>query len=199
MPNWCHDTLTVTGADPEAVHRFIEAVKPKEADLRIEWENWPAYDQSNRPEFEAYLKEVRETVPLTFASLVPETWDREVKDADAMFPGWYQWRCDNWGTKWDANFEGVHGAMVLSEEADLNVGISTVETVNTVVYRFLTAWAPPYPWVQAAAKQFSTLHFVLQWAEPGNDIAGRLSCCGEACNEEDLEVAQVLAPEEYWF
>jgi hypothetical protein len=42
--------------------------------------------------------------------------------------GWYAWRCDNWGTKWD-----IYEAHCDRMDA------------NTLVLAFFTAWSPPFP------------------------------------------------------
>ena len=44
-------------------------------------------------------------------------------------PNWYDWNCENWGTKWDAR------------RVDL-----INETANTVDIQFDTAWSPPLEW-----------------------------------------------------
>ena len=42
--------------------------------------------------------------------------------------GWYEWRLDNWGTKWD-----IYDANCTRMDA------------NTLVLSFLSAWSPPIP------------------------------------------------------
>ena len=47
-------------------------------------------------------------------------------DSDEGMPGWYMWRVNNWGTKWDIQ---LHDDQWIDE--------------NTVVLHFDTAWSPP--------------------------------------------------------
>ena len=49
---------------------------------------------------------------------------------------WYDWSCDNWGTKWPA--------------CDAEI---TAETDTEIHYRFLTAWDAPRPIVDALRKK----------------------------------------------
>ena len=50
------------------------------------------------------------------------------------YDNWYDWRCDNWGTKWDVNeFYGVD-RQYLTEQ---NEGESTIS------FGFSSAWSPP--------------------------------------------------------
>jgi hypothetical protein len=51
---------------------------------------------------------------------------------------WYDWSCDNWGTKWPA--------------CDAEI---TEETDTEIHYRFLTAWDAPRPIVDALRKKMS--------------------------------------------
>ncbi len=56
--------------------------------------------------------------------LIPEPRD----DAGEPTSGWYDWRLDNWGTKWD-----IYDANCTRMDA------------NTLVLSFLSAWSPPIP------------------------------------------------------
>lgn len=51
-------------------------------------------------------------------------------------PNWYDWSCDNWGTKWDA-------ACIDQYQY----------TENTVGFSFDTAWSPPIPIYEELTKQ----------------------------------------------
>ena len=56
--------------------------------------------------------------------LIPEPRDDEGEPTS----GWYDWRIENWGTKWD-----VYNATCDRMDA------------NTLVLNFYTAWSPPIP------------------------------------------------------
>lgn len=64
---------------------------------------------------------------------------------------WYDWRIENWGTKWDAYDR-------TSEETDNgNTGTGT--------YTFNTAWAPPIPVIRRLAAIFPDITFKWKWAD----------------------------------
>jgi hypothetical protein len=91
MPNWCSNTLTVESDNIEQLNDFKEkAIHYKEDDTEKQWPS------------------------LTFNKLVP--CPEELLNEAAFGAGanredlvtkygasdWYQWRVENWGTKWDA-------------------------------------------------------------------------------------------------
>lgn len=77
MPNWCHNTLTVSGEAAELA-RFIEAARPNERSLRRIWEEWSEWD-GERPPFERYFADVQAAQPLSFDSLVPQPPAEELR------------------------------------------------------------------------------------------------------------------------
>lgn len=51
---------------------------------------------------------------------------------------WYEWNCENWGTKWDAGQDGLK-----------------IEILKDVIHIFcITAWSPPKKWAQKIHKDF---------------------------------------------
>jgi hypothetical protein len=68
----------------------------------------------------------------------------------------YNWRVENWGTKWDA-----HPEMIELERGH-----------RELIYGFHTAWAPPLPVVAELSRAFQDLVIGLAWDEPGMDFGG---------------------------
>jgi hypothetical protein len=77
---------------------------------------------------------------------------------------WYQWRIDNWGTKWD----------VATEDSEGNVTGDAPYHGDTVryEYEFDTAWGPPIELFENIAKDFPGIQFNLAYYEPGMCFAG---------------------------
>jgi hypothetical protein len=174
MPNWCHNTLDVTGLE-EDLARFVEHAKLKDGGEEVQ--------------------------PLTFTADAPEP-EYGNSDDDGLFPDWYSWRVANWGTKWDASFGG--GAWGVGEEGmDLEKSIEAQgvqKAKMAAVYKFDTAWSPPYAWLKTAAEKWPALTFVLRFGEVGGGFAGQLTYVnGKQTEELELAVEDVLAPEEMWF
>lgn len=118
--------------------------------------------------------------------------------------GWYTWRLSAWGTKWDASFskDGVMfavGAEGMDPEITQKARGATI-TPTVAIYKFDTPWSPPSPVIETASDKFPELEFTLQFAEIGNGYAGREKyVAGLLIESEELEVEDVLAPEEMWF
>lgn len=257
MPNWCHNTLTVSG-EAEELQRFIEAARPNEASLRRAWKAWEKWD-GPRPTFKAYVADVMERQPLSFESLCPQPSDEELRKLERYqictmcggdgqlakteeaqlakggrwydwmgeewkhrepgdrscnvchgsgqervgLEGWYEWRLAHWGTKWDASFGEPFLGLSAGDEADVDVSVESKRatiTPTVAIYKFDTAWSPPVPVIEAASEQHPELEFTLRFGEPGNDFAGEVRfLAGLTLEEQELEVTDVLAPEEMWF
>jgi len=194
--------LTVTG-DESSLQAFVEMARIRDDVLRMLWEErlMPKADDN----FEEFAKDARENQPLSFTSFVPEP-EFTGEEVNGLFgmptPDWHAWRTKNWGTKWDASFDGPAGAIVL-ENADV---LTSVESQGATItkyaafYKFDTAWSPPVPFVHTTSAQFPTLEFTLRYAEVGNGYAGQgIYKAGAIVEEIELEVEDVLAPEERWF
>lgn len=78
----------------------------------------------------------------------PERYIRQVDDHvekidDRPWFNWYDWHCDNWGTKWNAS-EAI-------------IGEDYIE--------FETAWSTPVPIFKALSEHFSDVQFTLDYAD----------------------------------
>ena len=88
--------------------------------------------------------------PFTFEKINPTPSEDQTPDEykESPIPSWYNWRCINWGTKWDAYEIDVdsHGR-------------------DEVYFNFLTAWSPPVPVLLTLSKKFKSLEFRLDFAD----------------------------------
>ncbi len=88
-----------------------------------------------------FLEKIKgEDTVLDFGKIIPETDEvkESIDDNGAMrrgTPFWYNWRVENWGTKWNAY------------DVD-EVGRSD-GPYPSVKFKFDTAWAPPLPIIEA--------------------------------------------------
>jgi hypothetical protein len=80
----------------------------------------------------------------------------------------YNWRIDNWGTKW--NVSGVE------------CGVSEYD--GGVHYSFETAWAPPVEVVGRLSEMFPELTVALAYDEPGMGFGGFIVFRGGSRDEE---------------
>lgn len=82
--------------------------------------------------------------PLSFETIAPTP-------QELLKSGWYEWRIEHWGTKWDAEFE------------DIGEPLRVRRTRAT--YVFLTAWGPPVEWLRRASEAYPELVFRLDYAD----------------------------------
>jgi hypothetical protein len=124
----------------------------------------------------------------------------------ALPPGhggsWHRWRIERWGTKWDATFDGP-GAAVGHADADVGASVEAqgiTATPEVAIYKFDTAWSPPIPFAVRASELFAALELTLRFGEPGGGFAGQTrAVAGLLIEDEELDLDDVLAPEEMWF
>jgi hypothetical protein len=69
-------------------------------------------------------------------------------------PNWYDWRNNNWGTKWD-----VEATLIFEEQGRLE-------------YAFLSANSPPTEWLEKVAKDYLGLDFCLNYEEENVGFMG---------------------------
>jgi len=98
---------------------------------------------------------------IDFNNFIPEPKDimerPDIKDANGfLVPAWYNWRCENWGTKWNA---GSHW-----------------KNDNTLIVR--TAWAPPAPILGKIEESFPDMTIDMEMYIEYDD-------CSYACHYEN--------------
>jgi len=115
--------------------------------------------------------------PLAFNALVPVP--KNILKQGYSEAG-YRWQNANWGTKWEPD----------------DISVSVLET--TAIYEFDTPWTPPIQWLQAVAKIFPDLTFVLKYSELGMHIEGEVKVANgeQVCHIHEGD-AMVLKPQ-YW-
>lgn len=83
------------------------------------------------------------------------------------YPTWYEWACNNWGTKWNAG------------GYDQNTDYSNVEKLW-----FQTAWSAPHPILQKLSEQYPDIKFTHEWADEDLGVnCGRREYFGGECVE----------------
>jgi hypothetical protein len=102
----------------------------------------------------------RETANVfNFANIIEEPdWDKTPNEnggSDEHDDRWYNWRLDNWGTKWN------------SYDCDL-----VEEDSDRLEYVFFTAWSPPCPVIDALRNKFPELYISAFYDEPAMELAG---------------------------
>jgi hypothetical protein len=76
--------------------------------------------------------------------------------------GWYHWRLENWGTKWDLEQGLDYGETRLIDQSD-----------TTFEMDYSTAWGPNRIFWLTVSKQFPSLVIDLRYVEESMDFMGR--------------------------
>jgi len=103
-------------------------------------------------ELAAFVDRVRtDEQPLSFETIAPTP-------ADLLKEGWYEWRIEHWGTKWDAEFEDVTEPLRVRR--------------TRATYVFLTVFGPSVAWIDRASEAFPALIFRLDYAAVDGSFSG---------------------------
>lgn len=137
MPNWSYNVLTVHG-EREALRELKHAV----------WELEPEAGEKRAPlDFERHLP------------MPPELAEDEGDIENGVFPEWREWRCEHWGTKWNACYATLSGTL----------------TSGVLRYRFHTAWTPTVAWLDFVAEAHPELRFELSYVEEMGHFRGSMT------------------------
>jgi hypothetical protein len=183
MPNWCNNTLYVSG-DKKEIKKFKRFVSDKKTNSDLSFNkilpvpkilmrysksygDFPDKKSYNKllKEYYVSLKKYKEKLkenPEDTSLYKPaKPLNQEIHDSLIEKHGasnWYDWNIKFWGTKWDIDGEGC-----LTSEMD-----------NELVYQFSTAWSPCEPIVHILSNKFPELNFNFFYDEGGAGFAGHL-------------------------
>jgi len=187
MPNWCSNTLNVTGPR-EAVEAFISAARgPGATYNEFHGEEWEAFEDTRKKVLASNIPEPGPVQDLSFHALYPVPEDvrrfgyddgqatrlRASMDdsvvgiyGNGANCGGYGWETNHWGVKWGASDVNL---TTQSAQSGHNIGGATMAT-----YEFETPWGPPDGLLYKVSKDFPGITFSLQFLEPGMGFEGRM-------------------------
>ena len=176
MPNWCWNHLEVSG-DEIQLREFVEKslVSPEKNEIH------------DRTEFSFNgTHPMPEDLNITCGTQTQEEKEQAMlNEAKYGYPDWYQWKCAEWGTKWDACEPNI----------DHN-------DINYFCVSFESAWSPPIAWIDNIMQDFPDLCFTLEYEEPGMCFGGRLSAQYEVMwddNNWDIDQASDCCEAEVYY
>ena len=162
MPNWFYFSLNVSGKK-EDVQAFVENVKGKEG-----------------TEFEGREFDFNHFIPQ------PEGLYDE-KSEDNIFPNWYNWNIENWGTKWNASIDDT---MVMSDKDGFPYEYQ---------YNMRTAWADPRPVIFKMIEMYPQLDFNISGEEESNSYGIYVSSSEDVYLEEEPTLIDEMNDKEvFW-
>ena len=152
MPNWCDNQISITG--PNSVIDKIEKIVKEESNNA---ENGLLQFFHPMP---AELKDTTAPAPDKTAK------DKKIAKARKLEFGadsWYDWRVNNWGTKWElCEFYGV----------DRQYHSEQSEGESTISFGFSSAWAPPIGAYEKFLENNSNCFIRAYYYEGGCDFMG---------------------------
>ena len=144
MPNWCSNSLVIEGnaADIAKFREWLndapltlQKVLPMPSELEGTTSPTPKGEEEN-------------------AKLLAEKYGAS---------NWYDWRVNNWGTKWDVEMN--------EDDCDSDG--------SRIVFWFDSAWSPPIKVIVALGNLFPNLTLTLNYREDGCAFAGTLKVSGD--------------------
>ena len=157
MPNHCHNRVTVYSANTDDVAKIKQMFEDENCFTQI----IPEPDWSNTPLMTSDLKrfgndrgkvgELPQYIEDPFKRLV-------FKSTGHADDRWYDWRVQNWDTKWDAYDVEQHD----------------FDDPDQYEVTFNTAWCPPDAICHALREKYPDLSVSWFYDEPGCEIAGYL-------------------------
>jgi len=175
MPNWCYNKLIVSTKDPDNKDFSVEDVK-----YAVNPSGRKKPENEAERIMEALDTDFKNSPVLSFETILP------TPEEDLSDDGWYDWRIENWGTKWDVDepvlFEGDAAQNTMGEIALPD---------ECLVYLFNTAWSPPIEWVQELSRKFRDAVFHLVYVDEMDNFSGvNIIYSGmifDVSSEKDLE------------
>lgn len=162
MPNYCYNTLTVSG-DEDMINKFDDQFATGGIDLDVDirqrltkaemnainLKDYLIYQIENQEDDYSFkgLKSIRPLDSYSFSAFIPP-------NLSTFQRGWYDWRVEQWGTKWDAAID------------------TGVEINGDLSYQFDTAWSPPIPVINQMIQSYPELSFRFVYVEEGPSYAG---------------------------
>jgi len=165
MPNHCHNRVTFysSGNDTDESRKQIEDIRAIFDEESIFTQIIPEPDWLNTPLMSKDVKEYSFSEPRGKVGELPVMTKTEY-GMSSRFPStghiddrWYDWRVQNWDTKWDA----------------YDVEFVDVDPDQFEV-TFDTAWSPPEAICNALREQYPDLAISWFYDEPGCELAGYL-------------------------
>jgi hypothetical protein len=165
MPNHCHNRVTIYGSgnDTEETREQIAKLKEIFEGESIftqiipepDWLNTPLMS-SDMPKYDwdkpkGKVGELPQYVDTGFGKMLRFTSTNKQDDR------WYDWRLQNWDTKWDA-----YDVAITDDDPD------------QLEVEFDTAWSPPEAICTELREQYPDLSISWFYDEPGCEIAGYL-------------------------
>ena len=168
MPNYCNNNIVITG--PNSVIDKIEKIA-----------------NGDKGDLLQYFYPMPKALEDTTAPLQKDaTKEEKAKAKENLkkygYDNWYDWRVENWGTKWDImEFYNINRKEIGEDESEISLG-------------FDTAWAPALGAYERFIDENSNCSLKAYYYEPGCDFMGEWDNGIDSC----FEVAKYGLDDDFW-
>ena len=168
MPNYCNNNIVITG--PNSVIDKIEKIA-----------------NGDKGDLLQYFYPMPKALQDTTAPLQKDaTKEEKAKAKENLkkygYDNWYDWRVENWGTKWDImEFYNINRKEIGEDESEISLG-------------FDTAWAPALGAYEKFIDENSNCSLKAYYYEPGCDFMGEWDNGMDSC----FEVAKYGLDDDFW-
>ena len=173
MPNWCDNQITITGPNP-VIDKIEKIVKEESDDAK----NGLLQFLHPMP------KELLDTEAGPIAKTKAEKDERKARKLEFGAENWYDWRVNNWGTKWEVcEFYGVD-RQHLNDSPD----------ESTISFAFSSAWSPPIGAYEQFLADNDNCSLKAYYYEGGCDFMG----CWDNGDDECLAPSDYKSTDDFW-
>ena len=167
MPNYCNNNIVITG--PNSVIDKIEKIANGDKGDLLQY-------------FYPMPKELNDTVAGPEPKTKKEKLEKRRLQVEYGASNWYDWRVENWGTKWDImEFYNINRKEIGEDESEISLG-------------FDTAWAPALGAYEKFIDKNSNCSLKAYYYEPGCDFMGEWDNGIDSC----FEVAKYGLDDDFW-
>ena len=167
MPNYCNNNIVITG--PNSVIDKIEKIANGDKGDLLQY-------------FYPMPKELNDTVAGPEPKTKKEKLEKRRLQVEYGASNWYDWRVENWGTKWDImEFYNINRKEIGEDESEISLG-------------FDTAWAPALGAYEKFIDENSNCSLKAYYYEPGCDFMGEWDNGIDSC----FEVAKYGLDDDFW-
>ena len=167
MPNYCNNNIVITG--PNSVIDKIEKIANGDKGDLLQY-------------FYPMPKELNDTVAGPEPKTKKEKLEKRRLQVEYGASNWYDWRVENWGTKWDImEFYNINRKEIGEDESEISLG-------------FDTAWAPALGAYEKFLDKNSNCSLKAYYYEPGCDFMGEWDNGIDSC----FEVAKYGLDDDFW-
>ena len=167
MPNYCNNNIVITG--PNSVIDKIEKIANGDKGDLLQY-------------FYPMPKELNDTIAAPEPKTKKEKLEKRRLQVEYGASNWYDWRVENWGTKWDImEFYNINRKEIGEDESEISLG-------------FDTAWAPALGAYEKFIDENSNCSLKAYYYEPGCDFMGEWDNGIDSC----FEVAKYGLDDDFW-